>query len=600
MGAFENTYMKKAFRLKNKLTPQFVALLLASSILTGCGAEQIQESNQQEDIQQESSNTQQPLRIIDDNYRTTYEVFVGSFYDSDGDGTGDLQGLIQKLDYINDGDDSTEEDLGCNEIWLMPICPSPTYHKYDVTDYMDIDDAYGSMEDFDDLIGACHERGIRLITDMVINHTSDQHPWFQEAAEYLRQNDPKTSESQNAEQFSEEDLSACPYLDYYNFSKEQKSGYEPLEGTDWYYEARFWSGMPDLNLQSEAVRSELEQVISFWLDHGVDGFRMDAVTSYETDDANLSIQELKWFNDTVKSKKEDAYIVGEAWTAQNTYAKYYESGIDSLFDFAFADSTGIIAGVARGTTSVSRYVSEQVKEQELYASYNSDYVNAPFYTNHDMARSAGYYTGKGAEDKVKLAGGLNLLMSGNAFLYYGEELGMKGSGKDENKRAPMYWSEDSNAEGMCDGPADMDDFEMKYPSYEEQKEDPTSIYNYYKQAIRLRNTYPAIARGEVVELPELSQKNICVYEKKISDDRKEEIGKNLNWSQVANSEQNQLFDILVAINTSDESAEIDLSVDEGANGFRTIGSQLMTGEETASLEEDTLRLPAYGIVILTK
>ena len=113
-------------------------------------------------------------QIIDDNYRTWYEVFVYSFFDSDGDGIGDLNGLTEKLDYINDGDPATDTDLGCNGIWLMPVMPSTTYHKYDVTDYCDIDPEYGTMDDFKNLIAACHERGINVIIDLVMNHTSSQ------------------------------------------------------------------------------------------------------------------------------------------------------------------------------------------------------------------------------------------------------------------------------------------------------------------------------------------------------------------------------------------------------------------------------------------
>ena len=174
-------------------------------------------------------------QIIDDNYRTWYEVFVYSFFDSDGDGIGDLKGLTEKLDYINDGDPSTDTDLGCNGIWLMPVMPSTTYHKYDVTDYLDIDLEYGTMDDFKNLVAACHDRGINVIIDLVMNHTSSQHEWFKTAAEYLK----------NLPEGATPDASECPYVDYYNFSKEMQGGYSNIDGTDWYYESQFWSEMPD-------------------------------------------------------------------------------------------------------------------------------------------------------------------------------------------------------------------------------------------------------------------------------------------------------------------------------------------------------------------
>ena len=527
-----------------------------------------------------------PLNIIDDKYRTTYEVFVYSFYDSDGDGIGDLQGLIQKLDYINDGDDATDTDLGCNEIWLMPICPSTTYHKYDVTDYKDIDPQYGSMDDFDELVKACHDRKINIIVDTVLNHTSDQHPWFKEAASYIRDNaesikDAETSEDGNI-LFSQEDLTNCKYLDYYNFSKEKKEGYEPLKETDIYYEARFWSGMPDLNLDSEDVRAEIQDITGFWTEHGVDGFRLDAVTSYYTGDDESNIEFMTWLNSEIKEQNKDAYIVGEAWTNIATYSKYYASGIDSFFDFDMSGSEGDIAKMARGKYVASKYADSLANTEKIISEINPDAINAPFYTNHDMARSAGYYTGKHSEEGVKLAGALNLLTSGNAFIYYGEELGMVGSGKDENKRAPMQWGS-QDAEGMCDGPADMDSFDMKYPSLEEQMKDPKSIYNYYKAAIRLRNTYPVIARGVTEPIEELADKDISCYIKKEKQNGEFETGS-----------------LLFLINISDEAREVDLGKNAEAAQYTELAYSLNATEAVSTISGEVVTVPAFGIAVLTK
>ena len=340
-------------------------------------------------------------QIIDDNYRTWYEVFVYSFFDSDGDGIGDLNGLTEKLDYINDGDPATDTDLGCNGIWLMPVMPSTTYHKYDVTDYCDIDPEYGTMDDFKNLIAACHERGINVIIDLVMNHTSSQHEWFKTAADYLK----------NLPEGAEPDASECPYVDYYNFSKEMQGGYSKLDGTDWYYEAQFWSEMPDLNLGSQAVRDDFDKIVDFWLDLGVDVFRLDAAKEYYSGSVDKNVEVLSWFHSMVKEKKEDAYIVAEVWTDQNTYAKYYESGIDSCFDFSFADSTGTITSVLKNG-SASSYGKALVNLQDNLSQYSDSYIDAPFYTNHDMARGAGYYSGDDSEKKTKIAQAMNLLMSG--------------------------------------------------------------------------------------------------------------------------------------------------------------------------------------------
>ena len=508
------------------------------------------------------------LQIPDDNYRTYYELFVYSFYDSDGDGIGDLQGILEKLDYLNDGDDTTDTDLGINGIWLMPVMPSTTYHKYDTTDYEDIDPQYGTLEDFKELLAACHERGIRVILDLAMNHSSSRHSWFLQATEYLK----------SLPEGAEPDAAECPYVDYYHFSREAQSGYAQLNGTDWYYEARFWDGMPDLNLQNEAVRREFEQVADFWLDLGVDGFRLDAVKEYVTGSTEDNVEILSWFADYVHGKNSENYLVCECWTDQNTYAQYYKSGVDSMFDFAFADKSGIIANVVNGKASAASYAKNLEAEQTLYAQYNADYINAPFYTNHDMGRSTGYYAGENSAAQTKMGNALNLLMNGNAFLYYGEELGMKGSGKDENKRAPMYWSKDSSAAGMCKGPADMEDFQMKFDSLEEQQEDPDSIYHYVKQVLRVRNQNPAIARGTTTYLEQYSGEQCFALTRSYEDST-----------------------LLLLGNTSAEPASVDLTgltVGNTAAEKLVLLGELYTGEETAECSGTTVKLPAYSILIL--
>lgn len=523
---------------------------------------------------QEASDTAQepditdmiPLQVIDDNYRTYYEVFVYSFYDSDGDGIGDLQGLISQLDYINDGDDTTDTDLGCNGIWLMPVNPSPTYHKYDVTDYYDIDAAYGTLEDFKELLAACEERGIKVIMDLVLNHSSSEHPWFVEASSYLK-----------ALGDDEPNIEDCPYFDYYHFTKEPASGYEALPGTDWYYEARFWSGMPDLNLDSQALRGEIEDICKYWLDMGVGGFRLDAVKEYYTESIPDNVAFLSWLTDAVKAEKEDAYLVGEAWLDINGFSQYYASGIDSLFNFSFAGAEGLICKTVKGSSTV-RYGETIASLDETFGQYNEDYIDAPFYTNHDMARSAGYYVGEDAVSQLKMAAAMNLFMNGSAFVYYGEELGMKGSGKDENKRAPMCWSKNADMEGMCDGPADMDAFEMKYESLEEQSKDQDSIYCYYKKAIRIRNQNPEIARGKVEYLSGISNERFCILKK--------------TWEG---------SEVVLIFHTGAESGELDiagLTVNGETVTPDHICGSLETGEEKCSIADSVLTMPGYSVLVL--
>lgn len=558
-------------------------LVLAMMLsLGGCGSAQTKVENEPGSvIEQESTATawrERPLNIINDKYRTYYEIFVYSFYDSDGDGVGDLRGVIEKLDYLNDGDAATDTDLGVNGIWLMPVMPSTTYHKYDTKDYLGIDSEYGTMEDFEELVEECHERGINVIIDLAMNHSSSKHPWFLEATNYLK----------TLPEGVEPDVTECPYLEYYHFSNEPKSGYSQAVGTDtWYYEAQFWSEMPDLNLDSEAVRQEFEQIAQFWLDKGVDGFRLDAVKEYVTGSVQDNVEILTWFNDSVKAISPEAYLVGECWTDRITYSQYYASGIDSMFAFEFADKSGIISNVVNGRQKASTYGKTMVEAAEVHKGYNEDYIDAPFYTNHDLGRSAGYYAGENSAAQTKMGHALNLLMSGNVFLYYGEELGMKGSGKDENKRAPMYWSKNADAEGMCDGPKDMETIKMKFDSLEEQQSDPTSLYNYVKDVIRLRNQNPEIARGGVTFHEAVSNDKVCVISKEYEGN-----------------------EILLVFNISGDTVEVDLSdISLGAEATEgklitvdelDIIGELLTGEESVQRSGNVVTMPAYSVLVLGK
>ncbi|MDQ3045297.1 MAG: alpha-amylase family glycosyl hydrolase, partial [Chloroflexota bacterium] len=193
-----------------------------------------------------------------------YEVFVRSFADSDGDGIGDLLGLIDRLDYINDGDPNGGDDLGATCIWLMPVFASTSYHGYDVEDYYTIDPDYGTNEEFTEFITQAHDRGIRVILDLVLNHTSREHPWFQDA---LANPD-------------------SPYRGWYIWADEHPGYNGPWGAPAWhpsplgdeFYYGIFWEGMPDLNYRNAEVTAEAEKVSAFWLNEmGADGFRLDAI-----------------------------------------------------------------------------------------------------------------------------------------------------------------------------------------------------------------------------------------------------------------------------------------------------------------------------------
>lgn len=511
------------------------------------------------------------LHELDDKYGTCYEVFLRSFCDGNGDGIGDINGLISKLDYINDGNSETDEDLGADEIWLMPIHPSPSYHKYDVVDYMNIDEVYGNLEDFDNLVKECDKRGIKLILDMVFNHTSSEHPWFKEVYNEISALKPGEKIDKN---------NCSKYFSYYNIvDKNPGSGYGQIGESDYYYECQFSGGMPDLNLANEKVRKELEKVMEFWLDKGVSGFRLDATTYYMSGDLDGNIDVLTWLNKYVKSVKEDAYIVGEAWTNETTYSAMYKSGVDSFFNFEFADKGGVISSILNGSKDASYFGETVCRFNDDFESNNSAYVDAPFLSNHDTGRVAGYFAGDEADEKIKIAWAMNMLQGGRAFLYYGEELGMKGSGLDENKRVHMYWSDDEY-EGMTTDP-DGSTFKMKYASYVNQKDDSYSIYNFVKQAIKLRNIFPQIARGKNETIDSLSSDKICAMKK------------------CAIEEESGSKDLYIIINTSAEDAELDIKASIDNKEGKIVG-MLQTGENYPEIENGKLKLPAYSVAIISE
>lgn len=507
----------------------------------------------------------QELKIIDDNYRNYYEIFVYSFYDSDGDGIGDLRGLIQKLDYINDGDPTTDSDLGFNGIWLMPIMPSTTYHKYDVTDYYNIDPQYGTLEDFKTLLKECENRGIKLIIDLVFNHTSAQHPWFKEAVTYL----------QGLKEGEQPDLEECPYVGYYHFTKDYDggNGYYQVGNTEWYYEGMFWDQMPDLNLGNPKVREEIEKIAKFWLDLGVGGFRLDAVKEFYSGQKDKNIEVLQWFTDYVASIDEEAYIVGEAWESKDAIASYYQSGITSLFNFPLAMYNGEITKTARrlGPANASAFGKNVMLMLNKYRENNPDFIDAPFISNHDTTRIAAQCVNN--EEQMKMAAGLLLTQSGSPFVYYGEEIGMNSLGdKDENKRLPMLWSI-TDQTGITKKPADADEVEQKFPPVDEQLKDPLSILNYYKRAIRIRNENPEIARGEASIIEDLTNQDILAIRKVYNES-----------------------EIVIIYNIHNEDANISLAGTD-LEGYHIRGYLSVDGNEV-TLQDGNLHMPKYSIVIL--
>lgn len=409
---------------------------------------------------------------------TLYELFVRSYYDSNGDGIGDFKGLTEKLDYLNDGNPETKSDLVVTGLWLMPIFPATSYHGYDVTDYMTVNPDYGTMEDFKAFLAAAHQRGIRVIIDFVINHTSIHHPWFESAVK-----DPNS-----------------PYRDYYIWSQTDPGYVGPWNEQVWYKTARddyyyavFWSGMPDLNYRTPAVREEIKKITTFWLnDVGVDGFRLDGARHLIEDGKDqVNTPEthayLKEFNALVKSINPQALVVGEVWESSFSVVQYIkDQNMDLAFGFDL--STGMIKGLNQA--DAKRLGNSVSFETNLYP----DNSMATFLTNHDMNRVSNQLLGE--DGTMKNAAVLLLTSKGVPFVYYGEEIGMFGAKPDEQIRTPMQWSSADRAGFSTGGKAWMGvNSDYKKINVELQSSDAGSLLNLYRALIQLRQKTPALLTG---------------------------------------------------------------------------------------------------------
>ena len=411
------------------------------------------------------------------NDRVFYEVFVRSFQDSDGDGIGDLKGLTSRLDYLNDGDPATTSDLGVTGIWLMPIAESPSYHGYDVTDYTKVEPDYGTVDDFRTLVTEAHKRGIAVITDLVLNHTSVEHPWFVDSA-----------------------AKGAAHADWYLWS-DTDPGVTRTDGTPvwhqkdgrWYY-GYFWEGMPDLNLANPAVTAELDRVADTWLALGVDGFRLDAIRYYlengpQLEDLDASKAWLTSFREHVDGGKPDAMLVGEAYTDTNASASWVPAA-NLTFDFGYA--MGILASVKSYSAAPATLALG-----DSLAAYPSG-QNGVFLTNHDQPRVMAELADPGL---AKAAATVLLTSPGVPFLYYGEEVGLDGTKPDEQIRTPMPWTAKGPGVGFTTGaPWEPPSAGFETANVAGQDKNPTSLLAAYRTLIRLRAGHPALARGAATVL----------------------------------------------------------------------------------------------------
>lgn len=435
-----------------------------------------------------------------------YEVFVRSFYDSNGDGIGDINGLISKLDYINDGDPQQQNDLGVTCIWLMPIMESPAYHGYHVADFYTVDRDYGANEDFKRLVAEAHKRGIKVMLDLVLNHTSSENPWFQSAL-----NDPNS-----------------PYRDWYIWSATDPGYKGPWGEQVWhkspvrdeYYYGVFNDQLPDLNYRNPAVTAEAQKITRFWLtEMGVDGFRLDAIKHLIE---NGSVQEntpethawLRQYRNFVQQTQPQALTVGEIFDAGPvTLAPYYPDQLDSYFTFDVGKTllTAAATGQARQFMGAARVANNNLPFQRF----------APFLTNHDQDRAMSVL----GDDvgKAKIAATALLTMPGLPFVYYGEEIGMlgvrgpEGPLADAPRRAPLQWSSEPQAGFTGGTPWEPLQANWNTVNIAAQTGDPQSLLNLYRRLIHLHTSHPALATGDFTPL-KTSDNSVAAFIRQSADE----------------------------------------------------------------------------------
>lgn len=411
-----------------------------------------------------------------------YEIFVRAFADSNHDGVGDLKGLTSKLDYLNDANPETTQDLGVTGLWLMPVHPSPSYHGYDVSDYYAIHPDYGTMADFEVLLREAHQRGLSVMMDLVLNHTSDKHPWFAASV------DPSS-----------------PYRAWYHWSKDGSEGYD-LKSAIWghpawnalsgsHYLALFWSGMPDLNYDSPEVREEAKRIAGFWLDKGVDGFRLDAVPhiydAREVLEGGKAVEKtVAWwreFTNFCHERKPGSLVIGEVLDENPATRATYLASLDATFHFGLANQ---IINALKGGKSKNGYLNTYITQTYTrYAIANPSFIDAPILSNHDMNRIIGLLGGK--PEWMKIAASIYLTLEGLPFVYYGEELGQFGAKPDEDIRLPFAWGEEDSAQTFWRS----NKYQKVTHPVSEQEGDSASLLTHYKRLIRVRNACEALYAG---------------------------------------------------------------------------------------------------------
>lgn len=479
-----------------------------------------------------------------------YEIFVRSFYDSDGDGIGDLNGVKAKLPYL--------ADMGYKTLWLMPIFPSGSYHGYDVTDYYDVNRDYGTLEDFDSLVSEAKKCSIDIMLDMVLNHCSLQNPYFTEAfADYKA---GRTGGDSKA--------------DWFNFGSAGDHVYQGVR-----YESKFDASMPDFNLDCEGVRQEMESIVKFWIQRGVKGFRLDAVLYYYYQATSQNVEFLNWLADTCHKYDPDFHMVGECWASSALLNTYFSSKCDSFFDFSLpSGGDNVCISYLKGYGRIKNLSQSIEKNEAARKARNPNAYSSYFLSNHDMDRISKNFTD---EATYKSACSFYALLPGDAYTYYGEEIALKGTRatnpddqNDVKRRLPMIWSK-SDKTGECSFPdksrLDLNTTEQVEEGAEDLSSKPFSLLNHYKMMIHLRNKYSWIKRAAYKDLSSAlntAEYSVMAYSLSYGEDK-----------------------IIVVHNFSSHNVEV-------ASPGSQIAEQINTSHRLPELSGGKLRVAAHSSVIL--
>lgn len=413
-----------------------------------------------------------------------YQVYVRSFYDSDGNGTGDLQGLTEKLDYVT--------NLGCDGIWTLPVFDS--LHDggmgralgYEARNYYAIDPDYGNFSDWQNYVSNAHGHGIKVIMDMVINHTSKDNPWFVQSAK----KDPKYRNWYIWTNATMDELEKAGWKQPWGGGHAYDQWHVQPGNTEMFYAT--WGA--ELNFKNPEVREEGKRIAGYWLTNGADGFRLDAIRYLIEDgpgalqaDSPSTLQYIREYVAGIKGAKTNAFTVGEIWSSDQDVAKYYQDGFGLDCGFSFRYQGNVADAISGGLAGA---IGGYVKDRATKMTNIPKLFFAPFGDNHDMKRSMTKW--RDQWDKSKLSAAVLLTQPGTPFIYYGNEVGMIG------QQTPMQWSSNKNA-GFT---TNAKPWTMLAPytgirNVEAQMADPDSLWNLYKSLIAFRKSEPAMRRGDI-------------------------------------------------------------------------------------------------------